>query len=201
MAKEKFERSKPHVNIGTIGHIDHGKTTLTAAMTKGLSKHNPKVIFRAFDSIDNAPEERERGITIAVAHVEYETLNRHYAHIDCPGHADYVKNMITGAAQMAARSTVTQYVQVVKLKSGGGSFPAMMGKKDDKSVVLYDLSKNPPEKKEVAPGDIASSSGNDVWKHPPAANKIDAEKLADIVAYIKYATTGSKKAVDPADVR
>jgi len=100
MAKEKFERSKPHVNIGTIGHIDHGKTTLTAAITKVLSKHNPKVQFRAFDSIDNAPEERERGITIAVAHVEYETPNRHYAHIDCPGHADYVKNMITGAAQM-----------------------------------------------------------------------------------------------------
>jgi elongation factor Tu len=100
MGKEKFERSKPHVNIGTIGHIDHGKTTLTAAITKVLSKHNPKVQFRAFDSIDNAPEERERGITIAVAHVEYETPNRHYAHIDCPGHADYVKNMITGAAQM-----------------------------------------------------------------------------------------------------
>ncbi|HXJ91287.1 MAG TPA: elongation factor Tu [Terriglobia bacterium] len=100
MAKEKFERSKPHVNVGTIGHIDHGKTTLTAAITKVLSKHNPKVTFRAFDSIDNAPEERERGITIAVAHVEYETANRHYAHIDCPGHADYIKNMITGAAQM-----------------------------------------------------------------------------------------------------
>src|SRR6202158_3832696 len=100
MAKEKFERSKPHVNIGTIGHIDHGKTTLTAAITKVLSKHNPKVAFRAFDSIDNAPEERERGITIAVSHVEYETANRHYAHIDCPGHADYIKNMITGAAQM-----------------------------------------------------------------------------------------------------
>ena len=100
MAKEKFERSKPHVNVGTIGHIDHGKTTLTAAITKVLSKHNPKVQFRAFDSIDNAPEERERGITIAVSHVEYETPNRHYAHIDCPGHADYIKNMITGAAQM-----------------------------------------------------------------------------------------------------
>ena len=85
MAKEKFERSKPHVNIGTIGHIDHGKTTLTAAITKVLAKNNPKVQFRAFDSIDNAPEERERGITIAVAHVEYETANRHYAHIDCPG--------------------------------------------------------------------------------------------------------------------
>ena len=100
MAKEKFERSKPHVNIGTIGHIDHGKTTLTAAITKVLAKTNPKVQFRAFYSIDNAPEERERGITIAVAHVEYETVNRHYAHIDCPGHADYIKNMITGAAQM-----------------------------------------------------------------------------------------------------
>src|SRR5882724_11904155 len=100
MAKEKFDRSKPHVNVGTIGHIDHGKTTLTAAITKVLSKHDPKIQFRSFDSIDNAPEERERGITIAVAHVEYSTKNRHYAHVDCPGHADYIKNMITGAAQM-----------------------------------------------------------------------------------------------------
>jgi len=100
MAKEKFDRSKPHVNIGTIGHIDHGKTTLTAAITKVLSKHDPKITFRSFDSIDNAPEERERGITIAVSHVEYSTPNRHYAHVDCPGHADYIKNMITGAAQM-----------------------------------------------------------------------------------------------------
>jgi elongation factor Tu len=100
MAKEKFDRSKPHVNIGTIGHIDHGKTTLTAAITKVLAKNNPKVSFRSFDSIDNAPEEKARGITIAVAHVEYETPNRHYAHVDCPGHADYIKNMITGAAQM-----------------------------------------------------------------------------------------------------
>src|SRR5512140_3276587 len=100
MGKEKFDRSKPHVNIGTIGHIDHGKTTLTAAITKVLAKHNPKVKFRSFDSIDNAPEEKARGITIAVSHVEYETKNRHYAHVDCPGHADYVKNMITGAAQM-----------------------------------------------------------------------------------------------------
>ena len=99
MAKEKFDRSKPHVNIGTIGHIDHGKTTLTAAITKVLAKHNPKNKFRSFDSIDNAPEEKARGITIAVAHVEYETAKRHYAHVDCPGHADYIKNMITGAAQ------------------------------------------------------------------------------------------------------
>jgi elongation factor Tu len=100
MSKEKFDRSKPHVNIGTIGHVDHGKTTLTAAITKVLQKHNPKINFRSFDSIDNAPEEKARGITIATAHVEYETANRHYAHVDCPGHADYVKNMITGAAQM-----------------------------------------------------------------------------------------------------
>src|ERR1700753_3552083 len=100
MGKEKFDRSKPHVNIGTIGHIDHGKTTLTAAITKVLSKHNPNNKFRSFDTIDNAPEERERGITIATSHVEYETPNRHYAHVDCPGHADYVMNMITGAAQM-----------------------------------------------------------------------------------------------------
>jgi elongation factor Tu len=100
MAKEKFDRSKPHVNIGTIGHIDHGKTTLTAAITQTLGKNNPNVSFRSFDSIDNAPEEKARGITIATAHVEYETPNRHYAHVDCPGHADYIKNMITGAAQM-----------------------------------------------------------------------------------------------------
>jgi len=99
MAKEKFDRSKPHVNIGTIGHVDHGKTTLTAAITMALAKKGLSQ-KRTFDSIDNAPEERERGITIATAHVEYSTENRHYAHIDCPGHADYVKNMITGAAQM-----------------------------------------------------------------------------------------------------
>src|SRR5690349_6759878 len=99
MAKKKFERTKPHVNVGTIGHIDHGKTTLTAAITKVLALKGGAQ-FRAFDSIDNAPEERARGITIAIAHVEYETEKRHYAHVDCPGHADYIKNMITGAAQM-----------------------------------------------------------------------------------------------------
>ena len=99
MAKEKFERTKPHVNVGTIGHVDHGKTTLTAAITKVLALKG-QATYTAFDAIDKAPEERERGITIATAHVEYETANRHYAHVDCPGHADYVKNMITGAAQM-----------------------------------------------------------------------------------------------------
>ena len=99
MAKEKFERTKPHVNVGTIGHVDHGKTTLTAALTKVMAEtHGGEV--RDYSQIDNAPEERERGITIATAHVEYESQNRHYAHVDCPGHADYVKNMITGAAQM-----------------------------------------------------------------------------------------------------
>src|SRR5260370_27625141 len=100
MAKAKYERTKPHVNVGTIGHIDHGKTTLTAAITKVLHTKNKTIAVREYGSIDNAPEERERGITIAVAHVEYETDKRHYAHIDCPGHADYIKNMITGAAQM-----------------------------------------------------------------------------------------------------
>src|SRR3974377_737273 len=100
MAKQKFERSKPHINVGTMGHIDHGKTTLTAAITKVLSENNPNTAFTPFDQIDKAPEEKQRGITIAIAHVEYETANRHYAHVDMPGHADYIKNMITGAAQV-----------------------------------------------------------------------------------------------------
>ena len=100
MAKAKFERTKPHLNIGTVGHVDHGKTTLTSAITKVLNKKTGSVEYIAFDKIDNAPEEKERGLTIQIAHIEYETDNRHYAHIDCPGHADYIKNMITGAAQM-----------------------------------------------------------------------------------------------------
>ena len=100
MAKAKFERTKPHVNIGTIGHVDHGKTTLTAAITKTLAMQRPGAVTKLMIMIDKAPEERERGITINTAHVEYETDKRHYAHVDCPGHADYVKNMITGAAQM-----------------------------------------------------------------------------------------------------
>src|ERR671936_736327 len=100
MAKQKFERTKPHLNVGTIGHIDHGKTTLTAAITKVLAETGTHTQFRTFETIDNAPEEKQRGITINTSHVEYETENRHYAHVDCPGHADYIKNMITGAAQM-----------------------------------------------------------------------------------------------------
>ena len=100
MAKQKFERTKPHVNVGTIGHVDHGKTTLTAAITNVLEKSGTNTKYRAFDSIDNAPEEKARGVTIAIQHIEYETESRHYAHVDCPGHADYIKNMITGAAQM-----------------------------------------------------------------------------------------------------
>jgi elongation factor Tu len=110
MAKKKFERTKPHVNVGTIGHVDHGKTTLTSAITRCLKSQGQDVEERSFDSIDNAPEEKERGITIAIAHVEYQTENRHYAHVDCPGHADYIKNMITGAAQMDGVPAMVVYL-------------------------------------------------------------------------------------------
>ena len=121
MAKERFQRTKPHVNVGTIGHVDHGKTTLTAAITavqakRGLSE------FVSFDNIDKAPEERERGITIATAHVEYETENRHYAHVDCPGHADYVKNMITGAAQMDGAILVVSAADGVRCRRRASIF-------------------------------------------------------------------------------
>ena len=111
MAREKFERSKPHVNIGTVGHVDHGKTTLTAAITKVLGFQG-MAEFREYGDIDAAPEERERGITIATAHIEYETESRHYAHVDCPGHADYVKNMITGAAQMDGAILVLSLIHI-----------------------------------------------------------------------------------------
>ena len=122
MAKAKFERTKPHCNIGTIGHVDHGKTTLTAAITKVLSKRVSGNAEVAFDNIDKAPEERERGITISTAHVEYETENRHYAHVDCPGHADYVKNMITGAAQMDGAILVVLQQTVLWLRQKSTSF-------------------------------------------------------------------------------
>ena len=110
MAKEKFERTKPHVNIGTIGHVDHGKTTLTAAITTVLAKAGLSEL-KSFDQIDNAPEEKERGITINTSHVEYETSKRHYAHVDCPGHADYVKNMVTGETKRSQRSRIWTAVQ------------------------------------------------------------------------------------------
>ena len=111
MAKAKFERTKPHVNIGTIGHVDHGKTTLTAAITKVLAMHDPSAAtYTAYDMIDKAPEERARGITINTAHVEYQTKERHYAHVDCPGHADYIKNMITGAAQIQIKLCISYFL-------------------------------------------------------------------------------------------
>src|SRR5437867_12172450 len=136
MAKEKYERTKPHVNVGTIGHIDHGKTTLTAAITKVLQKHNPKIQFRSFDSIDNAPEEKARGITIATAHVEYETRKRHYAHVDCPGHAYYIKNMITGAAQMDGATLVVAATDGPLPKTPGHSLLAPLAGMRPSAVFL-----------------------------------------------------------------
>ena len=125
MAKEKFQRNKPHCNIGTIGHVDHGKTSLTAAITKVLAMKK-FAEYRAYDQIDNAPEERERGITIATAHVEYETANRHYAHVDCPGHADYVKNMITGAAQMDGAILVVSAADTTRIAPSICAAPVIM---------------------------------------------------------------------------
>ena len=122
MAKAKFERTKPHCNIGTIGHVDHGKTTLTAAITKVLAERVPGNTVENFEDIDKAPEERERGITISTAHVEYQTEHRHYAHVDCPGHADYVKNMITGAAQMMVLSSLLLLQMVLWLRLKSTSF-------------------------------------------------------------------------------
>ena len=126
MAKEKFERDKPHVNVGTIGHIDHGKTTLTAAITKVLSEQGEGTEAKTFDEIDNAPEEKERGITIATSHVEYQTENRHYAHVDCPGHADYVKNMITGAAQMDGAILVVSAADTTRVAPSICAAPVIM---------------------------------------------------------------------------
>ena len=118
MAKQRYDRSKPHVNVGTIGHVDHGKTTLTSSITAVLSAAGTGTEHTAFDRIDNAPEEKARGLTIAISHIEYETAERHYAHVDCPGHADYIKNMITGAAQMdAARLVVPQTGRCLRLES------------------------------------------------------------------------------------
>ena len=125
MAKEKFERDKPHVNVGTIGHIDHGKTTLTAAITLVLAEQGGTQV-RSFESIDNAPEEKERGITIATSHVEYQTANRHYAHVDCPGHADYVKNMITGAAQMDGAILVVSAAETTRMAPSIWAAPVIM---------------------------------------------------------------------------
>ena len=125
MAKQKFDRSKPHVNVGTIGHVDHGKTTLTAAITKYLALQGG-ADFRAFDQIDTAPEERQRGITIAISHVEYQTANRHYAHVDCPGHADYVKNMITGAAQMDGGILVVSAAETTRMAPSICAAPVIM---------------------------------------------------------------------------
>src|SRR3989442_1634444 len=180
MGKEKFDRSKPHVNIGTIGHVDHGKTTLTAAITRVLGKHNPKIAFRSFDSIDNAPEEKARGITIATAHVEYETAKRHYAHVDCPGHADYIKNMITGAAQMdgailevaANDGPVPQTREHVLLARQGnvpdlGGVMDKVGRVDDRELLdLAELEVRGLLKKYQFPGgrgpEIRGAAGGDV---------------------------------------
>ena len=126
MAKQKFERTKPHLNIGTMGHIDHGKTTLTAAITKTLAERVPGNSFTAFDQIDKAPEEKARGITISIAHVEYQTEKRHYAHVDMPGHADYIKNMITGAAQVDGAILVVSAADTTRMAPSICAAPVIM---------------------------------------------------------------------------
>src|ERR1700687_1335281 len=203
MAKEKFERNKPHCNVGTIGHIDHGKTTLTAAITKVLAKNNPKIQFRSFDSIDNAPEEKARGVTIAAAHVEYETKKRHYAHIDCPGHADYIKNMITGAAQMdgailvvaADDGPMPQTKEHILLARQVG-VPAMVvflnkvDMVDDKELLdLVELEVRELLTKYKFPGDdvpIIRGAAKPAYDNPkdPAASKCISELMDAIDAYI-----------------
>ena len=137
MSKEKFERNKPHCNIGTIGHVDHGKTTLTAAITMTLSKAGGGESM-SYEDIDNAPEEKERGITINTAHVEYETEKRHYAHVDCPGHADYVKNMITGAAQMDGAILVVSATDVRSLTEGRATFTMEFSTYADVPANIYE---------------------------------------------------------------
>src|SRR2546428_8935378 len=138
MGKEKYERTKPHVNVGTIGHSDHGKTTLTACITKVLAKNNAKVKYRSFDSIDNAPEEKARGITIATAHVECETKKRQYAHVDCRGHADYIKNMITGAAQMDGATMVVSAAAGPRRRTRGDTW---LGRREGGPAIAWFMHK------------------------------------------------------------
>jgi len=203
MGKVKFERTKPHVNVGTIGHVDHGKTTLTAAITMVLAKNDPTVSVRTFDSIDNAPEEKARGITIATAHVEYVTANRHYAHVDCPGHADYVKNMVTGAAQMdgaivvvsAADGPMPQTREHILLARQVGVpyiviFLNKVDTVDDPELVDYvEWDIRDLLKKYEFPGDeipVIRGSALKAMEHPedPEAQKCILELMAAVDSYI-----------------
>ena len=212
MAKEKFERTKPHVNIGTIGHVDHGKTTLTSAITLVLSKQG-LAEARAFDTIDNAPEEKERGITIAVSHVEYQTKNRHYAHVDCPGHADYIKNMITGAAQMdgailvvsAADGPMPQTREHILLARQVGVprivvFLNKVDAVDDKELLdLVELEVRELLKKYDFPGDetpIIKGSALQAMQNPTDANVI--KPIMDLMEAVdKYIPTPNRAVEKP----